>query len=87
VLALCSPAQGQQPKKLRRIGFLSALAISTNIPFIEAFRQGLRNRGYAERQNVSIEYRYAEGNIDRLSALAAELVGLKVEVIVTGGES
>ena len=52
---------------------------------IEAFRQGLRELGYVEGKNIVIEYRYAEGNLDRLPALAAELVRLKVDVIVTGG--
>ena len=51
----------------------------------EAFRQGLRELGYVEGKNIVIEWRYAEGKLDRLPALAAELVGLKVDVIVTGG--
>ena len=52
---------------------------------IEAFRQGLRELGYVEGKNIGIEWRYAEGNFDRLPALAAELVRLKVDVIVTSG--
>ena len=52
---------------------------------IEAFRQGLRELGYVEGKNIVIEYRYAEGNLDRLPGLAAELVRLKIDVIVTGG--
>jgi ABC transporter substrate binding protein len=53
---------------------------------IEAFRQGLRELGYVEGENIIIEYRYAEGKFDRLPALAAELVRLKVDIIITGGE-
>src|SRR5438093_13194797 len=78
-------AQAQQPTKVPRIGFLSAISPSTVAARIEAFRQGLRKRGYAEGKNIVIEYRYAEGKPDRLSALAAELVRLKVDVIVPGG--
>src|SRR5437870_9803130 len=85
-LAACGAlAQAQQPKKVPRIGFLSAISPSTVAARIEAFRQGLRELGYVEGKNIVIEYRYAEGNPDRLSALAAELVRLKVDVIVTGG--
>jgi len=78
-------AQAQQPTKVPRIGFLSAISPSTVAARIEAFRQGLRELGYVEGKNIVIEYRYAEGKPDRLSALAAELVRLKVDVIVTGG--
>ena len=85
-LAACGAvAQAQQPTKVPRIGFLSAISPSTVAARIEAFRQGLRELGYVEGKNIVIEYRYAEGKPDRLSALAAELVRLKVDVIVTGG--
>jgi len=83
--AVVHPAEAQQPKKVPRIGFLtieSLYALSTRA---EAFRQGLRELGYVEGKNIVIEYRYAEGKLDRLPALAAELVRLKVDVIVTGG--
>ena len=82
LFALCFPAEAQQPKKVPRIGFLSGT--STN-PRREAFRQGLRELGYVEGKNIVIEWRYAEGKFDRLPELAAELVRLKVDVIVTGG--
>jgi putative ABC transport system substrate-binding protein len=88
VLALTGVvAQAQQPTKIPRIGYLSLNSPSTNPARIEAFRQGLRELGYVEGKNISIEYRYAEGNLARLPALAAELVRLKVEVIVTSSPS
>src|SRR5207249_4302353 len=86
LLALSLPAQAQQqPTKIPRIGYLSGNSPSSESARIEAFRQDLRELGYVEGKNIVIEYRYAEGKPDRLSALAAELVRLKVDVIVTGG--
>jgi len=85
LFALCSSAQAQQPKKVPRIGFQSAVSPSAIAARIEAFRQGLRELGYVEGKNIIIEYRYADGKFDRLPALAAELVRLKVDVIVTTG--
>src|SRR6202795_1298057 len=77
-------AEAQQAAKVARIGYLSRnLAAGPHLP--EAFRQGLRDLGYVEGRNVVIEYRSAEGKLERLPALAAELVALKVDVIVTGG--
>jgi len=84
-LATVSLVEAQQSKKIPRIGFLNALFPTTNPARIEAFRQGLRELGYAERKNIVIEYRYAERKVDRLPALAAALVRLKVDVIVTSG--
>jgi len=76
-------AEAQQPTKVRKIGYLaSASALG---PLEEAFRQGLRELGYVEVKNIAIEYRFAQGKLDRLFDLAAELVRLKVEVIVTPG--
>jgi ABC-type uncharacterized transport system substrate-binding protein len=85
LFAVAVVAEPQQAKKVRRVGVLvgaSAPAVATRV---EAFRQGLRDLGYVEGKNIVIEYRYAEGKTDRLPALAAELVRLKVEVIVTAG--
>ena len=78
-------AQAQQPKKIPRIGYLTAVSLSANAARIEALRQGLRELGYVEGKNIIIEWRGADEKPDRLPALAAELVRLKVEVIVSGG--
>jgi putative ABC transport system substrate-binding protein len=78
-------ATAQQPTKIPRIGFLAAASQSALSDRIETVRQGLRELGYVEGKNIVFEYRYAEGKLDRLPALAAELVRLKVEVIVTAG--
>jgi putative ABC transport system substrate-binding protein len=85
LLALSFPAAAQQPTKIPRIGYLSGPSPSTSANRRQAFRQGLRELGYVEGKNIVIEYRYAEGKFDRLPALAAELVGLKVDIIVTSG--
>lgn len=84
-LASVPSTQAQQTKKIPRIGFLLASSPSALSARAQAFRQGLRDLGYVEGKNILIEWRYAEGKLDRLPALAAELVHLKVEVIVTGG--
>ena len=78
-------AEAQQPTKVPRIGYLTAVSLSAQLIRIEAFRQGLRELDYVEGKNIVIEWRFAEGKLDRLSALIAELVSLKVEVIVTAG--
>jgi putative tryptophan/tyrosine transport system substrate-binding protein len=85
LFALCSSAEAQQAKKVPRIGYLGATSRSTNPARIEAFRQGLRELGYVEGKNIVIEYRFAEGKLDRLPALASELMRLKVDVVLTGG--
>jgi putative ABC transport system substrate-binding protein len=82
LLAAPLAARAQQPAKVARIGYL-ATNLAGNPHGREAFRQGLRDLGYVEGRNVVIEYRDAEGKIERLPALAAELVALKVDVIVT----
>jgi putative tryptophan/tyrosine transport system substrate-binding protein len=78
-------AQAQQPKKVPRIGYLTASTPVAQLPGTEALREGLRQLGYIEGQNIAIEFLYAEEKPDRLPILAAELVRLKVDVIVTGG--
>ncbi|PYV94053.1 MAG: ABC transporter substrate-binding protein [Acidobacteria bacterium] len=85
LLALRFPAEAQQPTKIPRIGYLAAISLSTLAARTEAFRQGLRELGYVEGKNIVIEWRSAEGKADRLPALAAELVRLKVDIIVTAG--
>jgi len=85
LFGLCLPAEAQQPPKFPRIGYLVSAFPSSTPARIEAFRQGLRELGYVEGKNIVIEYRSAEGKFDRQPALAAELVRLKVDVIVTTG--
>src|SRR5215475_2072593 len=85
LLALGFPADAQQPAKVPRIGYLVGASLSTNAARIEAFRHGLRELSYVEGKNIIIDWRSAEGKFDRLPALAAELVSLKVDVIVTAG--
>jgi putative ABC transport system substrate-binding protein len=85
LFALSVDAEAQQQKKIYRIGFLGAASASANLARTDALRQGLRDLGYLEGKNISIESRYSDGNSDRLPALAAELVALKVDVIVSGG--
>ena len=87
VVVVAAMAQAQQPVKVPRIGFLATVSPSTISDRVEAFRQGLRELGYVEGKNIVIEWRYEEGKADRLPPpdLAAELVRLKVEVIVTAG--
>jgi len=85
LFALCGSVEAQQPKKIPRIGILRNDTPATFATRDKAFRQGLRELGYVEGENILIEYRYAEAKFDRLPQLAAELVSLKVDVIVVGG--
>jgi putative ABC transport system substrate-binding protein len=78
-------AHTQQPTKVFRIGYLTSVPLSANAARYEAFLQRLRELGYVQEKNIAIELRSAEGKVDRVPALAAELVRLKVDVIVTGG--
>jgi ABC-type uncharacterized transport system substrate-binding protein len=87
LFALCVPAHAQQPKKVPHVGVLAGGSAASDAARIEALRQGLRELGYVEGKNLVIEYQYANGKTDRLTELAARLVDLKVEVIVTAGPS
>src|SRR5215813_14073912 len=85
LLFTISPASAQQPTKVPRVGYLVAASPSAITARTESFRQGLRELGYVEGKNIVIEWRSAEGKLDRIPALVAELVRLKVDIIVTGG--
>src|SRR5574341_502746 len=80
-------AAAQQPGKVHRIGYLRGSSPQAAASHLEAFRQGLRELGYIEGQNIVIEQRHASGELGRLPTLAAELVQLNVDVIVVGGTS
>ena len=85
ILASVHLAKAQQPKKVPRIGFLGNSTAALEANLIEPFREGLRDLGYVEDRNILIEYRWAEGKYERFPALIAELIALKVDVIVTAG--
>ncbi|MGH7265797.1 MAG: ABC transporter substrate-binding protein [Candidatus Rokuibacteriota bacterium] len=79
-------ADGQAAARTPRVGLLRTGSAGAGDSAVDGFRQGLRERGYVDGETVALEYRWAEGKVDRLPALAAELVALEVDVIVTGGE-
>jgi putative ABC transport system substrate-binding protein len=83
-VSLLQLAEAQQPGNVPRLGYLSGRT-GRRSPNAEALRQGLRDLGYVEGQNIAIEYRSTKGNLDRLPTLAAELVRLKVDIIFTAG--
>jgi putative tryptophan/tyrosine transport system substrate-binding protein len=85
LLALWLPTDAQQPKKIPRIGYISPLDPASESTRAEAIRLALRELGYIEGQNIATEYRYAEGKGNRYTELAAELVRLKVDIIVVAG--
>ena len=85
LFALCVSAEAQQPKKVPLIGFLNAPPTASIPARIEAFRQGLSELGYVEGKNIVIEYRSAEGKAERVPDLAAELVRINVDIIVSSG--
>jgi putative ABC transport system substrate-binding protein len=85
IFAAAFTADAQQPKRVPRIGYLCPTRPSSLLARTEAFRQGLKELGYIEGESIALEYRWAEGKIDRLPDLAAELVRLKVDAIVTCG--
>src|SRR5262245_26693938 len=82
LFALCQSADAQQPRKISRIGYLSNADPATDSARVGGIRLALRELGYIEGENIAIEYRFAEGKVDRASELAAELVRLKVDIIV-----
>src|SRR5262245_39959986 len=82
LFALCVPAHAQQPNKVPRIGYLSNTDAATDSARAEGIRLALRDLGYIEGQNIAIDFRYAEGRPDRAPEHAAELVRLKVDIIV-----
>ena len=86
LVAIVSPAEAQQQANMARLGWLASGSPSGVAPLTGAFRQGLRELGYVEGKNVVIEYRYADGNPERLPELATEIVHLKVDVIVVAAD-
>jgi putative ABC transport system substrate-binding protein len=86
LLTTAPSAEAQQPKKVPRLGYLSPSDPASESARAEAIRLALRERGHIEGQNIATEYRYAEGKRDRLPELAAELVRLKVDIILVGGD-
>jgi putative ABC transport system substrate-binding protein len=85
LFALSYSASAQQPKKIHRIGYLATSTAASDSTRSETIRLALRERGYIEGQNIAIEYRYLEGKFDRAPELLAELVRLKVDIIVVSG--
>src|SRR5262245_53112373 len=83
IFALCGSASAQQPGKVPHIGFLSGVSRATLSGRVDSFRQGLRELRYVEGKNIVVEWRFAGGELDKVPALVAELVSLKVDVIVT----
>ncbi len=85
LFAVCSTASAQQQRKIPHVGYLTISSLSSNVARNEAFRQGMRELGYVEGKNIVIEWRSGDGKVERQSELAAEVVRLKVNVIVTSG--
>jgi len=85
LVAPCSATEAQQPQKVHRIGYLSSFDAASELSRSEGIRLQLRELGYIDGLNIGTEYRYSEGKVDRLPELAAELVRLKVDVIVAAG--
>jgi ABC-type uncharacterized transport system substrate-binding protein len=87
LFTLSASVQAQQPTNIPRVAYLGATSLTANAARVEAFRQGLRELGYVEGKNIVLELRSAEGEQGRLPALAAELVRLKIDIIVSAGQS
>ena len=85
LLAVAAIAEAQQPKNMPRIGYLGTVSLSINAARANAFRRGLHDLGYMEGKSIIIEWRSADGKLDRLATIATDLVRLKVDVLVTGG--
>ncbi len=85
ILAWAQPAFAQKAAAVHRVGFLSIGSAGLFKPWMAGFRQGLKELGYVEGENIVIEERYAAGRVDRLAALAAQLVQLDVDVMLTHG--
>jgi putative ABC transport system substrate-binding protein len=85
LFALCLPASAQQSTKVPRSGYLSAADPSFDAPRLKAIRPALRELGYTEGHNIVVEYRYADGKVDRFPELAAELVRLNVDIVLVAG--
>src|SRR5258706_16420297 len=85
VVAAPAVVEAQQAGKVYRVGYLSPLSPAADATRREGFRQGLEELGYREGQNIAMEYRWAEGKLDRQDALAAELIRIKVDVILAAG--
>src|SRR4029077_13015310 len=83
LLALGVSAEAQQPAKMPRVGYLSGTDLQGSGSLLEGFRQGLRDHGYVEGKNIIVEYRFAEGKVDRIPSLVADLVQLNVDAIVS----
>jgi putative tryptophan/tyrosine transport system substrate-binding protein len=82
LFTLGDAVEARQPKKVPRVGYLAAVTASADAPRLEAFRKGLRDLGYVEGENIILEYRHEDRGFERLPSLAAELVSLKVDVLV-----
>jgi putative tryptophan/tyrosine transport system substrate-binding protein len=85
LFTFCFSAEGRESQKIPRIGVIVNGSISSDASRIEAFRQGLRDLGYVEGQNIAIDYRYGEGKIEEFPGMVTELLGLKADVIMVGG--
>jgi len=85
LFTLGDSVQAQQPAKVPRIAYVGGTSLAANVDRVEAFKQGLRELGYVEGKNIVVEWRFADGDESRLPALVAELVRLKIDIIVAGG--
>ena len=88
VFLTASPARAQPANKIPRIGYVSTNGTSANPPpFVESFRQGLKDFGYAEGKSIFVEFRYADGKLERVPNLVSELIQLKVDALILGTQT